>query len=899
MIGTKLGPYEITAKLGEGGMGEVYRATDTRLKREVAIKVLPAALTANQERLKRFEREAQFLAQLNHPNIAQVYGLEANGETRALVMELVEGPTLGERLEQGRLPPGECLAIALQIAEALEEAHEKGIVHRDLKPQNIKSSIEGKVKVLDFGLAKAMDNGGSFPSPKDLAHALTASFGGTRDGVILGTAAYMAPEQARGGALDKRADIWAFGVVLFEMLSGARLFAGESIVDTLGAVMEKKIDFSRLPPSTPTNVRELVRRCLERNPKNRLRDIGDARIALDGADIFGSSDPPAPMATLAPHPSSSNRRRILSAAAIGATASLVTGVLVWQARSPPPSAIVRFAITLDSFQVRTRMASTSVAVSPDGNRIAYVADQKIVLKQLSDVEGRPIAGSAETQAIMGLVFSPDGEEIAYYSWSEQAIRRVPVAGGQAVTVCKAEAHYGLSWSGDWILFGQPSALMRVAASGGTPEVLVRASAGERLYGPQLLPGGKSILFTAASDEPWDESGKVVAQVLDSGERKLILDGGAADARFLPKGQILFVRGGVVYASSFDVATLEARGLPVRLIEGVRRSEDGRAMDLSVSATGTLVYAPGPVSGAKLNLALFDQKGGIEPLAISAGVYSQPRVSPDGGRVALVKAVSGDSAIWIADLSGATAERRLTFDGHDRSPVWSPDGERITFQSERGIFWQRADGSGAAERVTRADPEAVHTPQSWSPDGQSLLFDETRSGNVSLWLYSAQEKTSRVLVNGGSLVPSEAQFSPDGRWIAYTVEEAVQDLARIYVQPFPPTGAKYLVSSPEEDAHHSAWSRDGRELFYTPGPGNRLVRMTITTSSSFQVSPSVTLRRRFTNAPPRDSRTFDVTPDGRFLGLIESGVVTDSGAPRSQFFVVLNWFEETRAKVRAR
>jgi eukaryotic-like serine/threonine-protein kinase len=912
VIGARLGPFEVVSALGAGGMGAVYRARDTRLDRDVAIKVLPAEFTGDPDRLARFEREAKLLAHLQHPNIASIFGLEESDGVPALVLELVEGEDLSALIARGSLPLPDALAIARQIAEALEAAHEQGIVHRDLKPANVKVRADGTVKVLDFGLAKALEpadtcspaSGHAPPSGPESSPTLTAAYA-TRAGLILGTAAYMAPEQARGKPIDRRADIWAFGVVVFEMLTGRRLFRGGEPSDLLAAVLRQEIDWSALPAGTPPRVRHLLERCLDRDAKSRLRDIGEARVALSGAEVFGPSpagvslsdrpaDAPAPL-----------WRRAAHLAAVAVVASLLGGALAWNARSPAKPEIARFAITLGTYEVATRIARNRVAVSPDGTRIAYVVDRQIFLKRLADVEGRPIAGASDTQATLGPVFSPDGEAVAFYAWSERAIRWIPVAGGTAETVCPAEAPEGLSWSGDTLLFGQQAGLFRVPARGGTPEMLIpaRASDGERVFGPQLLPGGKALLFAVSSGGSWGTSGKVVVQSLASGERTVLVEGGASDPRYLPTGHLLYVKGGVVHGVGFDASALETRGAPARLFEGVRRSLDGRSMDLSVSDTGTLVYVPGPVFGAELKLALFDRDGGFQPLAIPAGDYAHPRLSPDGTLVALGSEQSADSAIWIAEVSGATAARRLTFEGLNRFPVWSADGARVTFQSRRGddrsIFWQRADGSGAAERLTQAEKGTEHVPQSWSPDGGHLLFDEIRDGRVSTRVHSLRDGTSRPLVEEGSRAPSDAVFSPDGRWFAYATEETSQANAQVYVQPFPPTGSKYLVSGPEEDGHHAVWSRDGRELFYTPGPGSRIQRVVVTTSPSFRFSPPVTLPRRFTNAPPAMPRTYDVAADGRFLGLIEAGAVSSEGSPLSKIYVVLNWFEELKAKVPVR
>ncbi len=912
VIGKTISHYRITGKLGRGGMGEVYRARDTKLARDVAIKILPDVFAHDTDRVARFTREAQALAALNHPNIAQIYGIIETPDSpdaeagvthvHALVMELVEGEDLAQRLAHGAVPLDEALPIAQQIAEALEAAHDAGIVHRDLKPANIKVRPDGTVKILDFGLAKAMDSA-SVPGTEDPTNSPTLSAHATQMGVILGTAAYMAPEQARGKAADRRTDIWAFGAVLYEMLVGRPLFAGATVTEVLASVLRSDIDWGTLPPSAPASVRRLLRHCLERDPKRRLSAVGDARFDLDEAESA-----PVPSVAEAGTVQAALRppwwKRVVPMLLVGVVASVATGTIVWNARPKFTPEVARFTVSLGSYQVEAQLAYNVVAISPDGRRLAYVVDRQLVLKNLSEIEGRPISGSADTQAIFEPAFSPDGESIAYYALGERAIRRIPVEGGSPLTLCSIESPLGLDWKGDSLYFGVSAGLMRLPASGGTPEMLVPVRPGDsdRFFGPQLLPGGKALLFTSAAGGDFAGGGKIVVQSLLSGERSVVVDGGT-DARYLSSGHILYVKGGIAYAVGFDATTMKAHGTPVNVIEGVRLSSDSAHMYLSVSDTGTVVYVPGPTSGNDLKLAFFGQSGAVEPLAVPAGKYAEPRLSPDGTRVAMSKAEPGGISIWVADVSGATAPRQLTFEGISRYPVWSPDGQRVTFQSqlgdEQGVFWKSADGAGPPEQLIRAEKGASSIPQSWSPDGRQLLYDVVRDQAVSLWAYSVQDRTSRRVPTENSTVPTTAAFSPDGRWIAYSVRESNLANARIYVQPFPATGAKYLISDQNDDGHHPVWSRDGRELFYTPGPGSRIQKVRISTAPSFQFSRPETLVRRFTNASPAFQRTYDVTKDGRFLGLIGAGVVKESGVQTSQVVVALNWFEELKRLVPTR
>ncbi|MEO7134339.1 MAG: protein kinase, partial [Vicinamibacterales bacterium] len=698
--GARLGPYEVVDLLGVGGMGEVYRAADTNLKRQVAIKVLPTAVAADADRLARFQREAEVLAALNHPNIAHIHGLEKSDGTTALVMEFVEGPTLADRIAQGAIPLGDALPIARQIAEALEAAHEQGIIHRDLKPANIKIRDDGTVKVLDFGLAKAMEPVGA--SSANAMNSPTISMHATQAGIILGTAAYMSPEQARGKAVDRRADIWAFGAVLYEMLTGQLAFKGEDISETLASVLRQDVDWGALPPSTPVSVRRLMARCLDRDVRRRLRDIGEARIGLDDPAALTIGDAEGVPAFAPPQPL---WRRAIPVVLTAIVASALAGTAAWYVslRRSTPVAVTRFSLTVPEGQPFSALGGLRhlIAVSPDGAQLVYGAASRLYLRSMSQLDVKAIQGTEGYQSVTEPVFSPDGRSVAFFAFADRTIKRIAVMGGAAVTICPADEPFGISWGPDSIVFGQGSkGIMRVSPNGGTPDVLVRVKDGEQAHGPQLLPGGQYVLFTLAtgtSRDRWDKA-RIVVQSLKSGELIPLIEGGS-DARYVPTGHIVYALNGRLYAVAFDLQRLQVTSGPVPIVEGVRRAAAGvtGAADYSFSSTGSLIFIPGPVSTSSslLEIALFDRKGGSEPLKLPPGPYLMPRVSPDGTRIAFGTDDGKEAIVWIYDLAGTTSRRRLTFGGNNRFPIWSADGKRVAFQSDRdgdlAIFLQPADG----------------------------------------------------------------------------------------------------------------------------------------------------------------------------------------------------------------
>jgi serine/threonine-protein kinase len=833
--GTRLGPYEITAKLGEGGMGEVYRATDSKLKREVAIKVLPAAFTADPERLARFEREAQLLAQLHHPNIASIFGLEESGGVRALVMELVDGPTLAERLGSGALPLDEVLAIARQIAEALEAAHEKGIVHRDLKPQNVKVTAEGKVKVLDFGLAKAMDLGGPTASGADLRrsptlmNSPTLTAAGTQLGVVLGTAAYMAPEQARGGAVDKRADIWAFGVVLYEMLTGERLFQGDSVVDTLSAVMRQEIGHERLPAATPWRLRDLLRRCLERDAKNRLRDIGDALFELDGAKT-------AP-------PSNEVRKPTWKTAIPWVVAGgLAIALLMMATRRGEPEGpggpVRRFAIDLP-WQSVPNWTDFDAALSPQGTHLAYLGrrdnDVFLYLRALDSLDSVPLTDAREA---WGVAFSQDGQWLALREGSR--IRKVSIQGGRAQEVVRMDLHggTGLSWTADGgLLIGHPSGLLRVPSSGGTAAAVTRVDSANGETGhfdPAPLPDGTHALMTIArQDRP-----QIAVVDLRSGTyRTLPLQG--SHPVYSRSGHLLFRQDQSVLAVRFDPTSLQVLGgSGVPVLEDVHRGP-------CLADDGSMLYVPERAE-SKARLVWVDRTGRATPVPGERLDYSHLALSPDGRRALL----NIGEEVYVRDLEAGT--RRLLASGDASFPIWTVDGKWATYRAlvdgKATLLRQRSDGSAAPERLRDG---AVPTSWNWRT-GELAFFDD--ASDIS------------ILSPGGDSRPFIAtpasersgRFSRDGRWLAYVSDET--GTYQVYVVPYPGPGPKVAISI--DGGLEPTWSADGRELFFRRG--GKLLVAALTLAPELIAHRPVELFDGPYTLDLMGHQRQDVAPDGRFL-----------------------------------
>lgn len=896
--GTQLGSYEVLGLIGAGGMGEVYRARDTQLKRDVAIKVLPAQFAADPERVARFHREAQAVAALNHPNIAAIYGLEEYVSTRFLVLELVEGETLAERIHRGPIPINESLNIAKQISEALEAAHEKGVVHRDLKPANVKITPEGKVKVLDFGLAKAMGLSASGSGRGEvLSHSPTLTITGTQAGLILGTAAYMSPEQAKGFDLDHRTDIFSFGSVVYEMITGRQAFDGDSISEVLASVLKTEADLSLLPAKLNPRISDLLRRCLAKNPRARWHASADVRVELE--TILAD-----PRGLLIKEQDTARRplwkRAVPVLAAVLLTAA-ATGMIVWSVRPPAPRQVVKVPIFLGDGQQFTSVATKSIAISPDGANIIYAASaQQLYLRPMSEAEARPIPGTEDGARLP--VFSPDGRSVAFFTPLGSLLKKIPLTGGAAETICALETGtvpLGLAWDVEGIVFAESGkGILRVPENGDTPVVLVEVKPPEVAYAPQILPGGQTVLFTLASGTGTDrwEKAKIVVQPLKSGKRKTVIQGGS-DARFLSTGHIVYAFGGTLFAALFDLDRLEA-GVGVPVVEGVRRTDNpgtsGGTASYSVSDTGSLVYIPGPVlvsSRAGQTLARIDRSGTAKPLNLSPAFYSFPRVSPDGKHIAFGIEDGVTSDIWIYELSGTTQSRRLTLGGANRYPVWSHDSQRLAFQSDRegdlAIFVQRADGIGKVERLTKPDKSSFHVPDSWSRDDR-LSFTAGTGNTPSVRILSLKDKQETLFAeNAGRSV-----FSPDGQWLAYQSPQP-QAAGGVWVQALV-GGAKYQIAKrTATNPHHPAWSPNRKELFYIPGP-LKLVAVTIATEAAFAVGQPLDIPTGgFQEGGPSEVRSYDFLPDGTLIGIVPTARAQSGTGSNPRMEVVLNWFEELK------
>ncbi len=886
-VGTKFGVYEIEALLGTGGMGEVYRARDSKLDRDVALKVLPREFLSDTERLARLTREAQVLASLNHPRIASIYGLEESNGTRALVMELVPGLTLAERIAAGPIPLDETLPVARQIAEAMEYAHERGVIHRDLKPANVKLTSDGAVKVLDFGLAKAME---SEKSESETANSPTLTIASTRAGVLIGTAAYMSPEQARGKRTDRRSDIWAFGCLLFEMLTGKAAFCGETVSDTLAEVIKEEPDWILLPAETPLRLRELLQRCLQKNPQRRLQAIGDARIELEEAAAGPEISADAILSAEARK--SGSRRPLLLAGLAGLLCGslLAAGVIFLaysrQALSPP----VRLSIALAAPQMLNNTDGQCLAISPDGTLAAYVAAEprglrQIWVRRLDDYSAKPVPGTAGAQSPF---FSPDGQWLGFFVGHR--LEKVAVAGGLPQVICSCAGVGTGTWASDGVIYyaGEVGPLMRVRATGGSCEQVTAAeeAKGElSLFQPQMLPGGETLLITIKKGFSAEQS-SVGLISLKSG-RHTILFSNATNPHYVAPGFLVFGRSGTIWAVPFDLKRLRPTGNSAPLIEGMANNDSSSYEQFDLSDGGTLLYAAGNESEAVRQVVEADRNGKTRVITTESRPYEDLSLSPDGRHLALT--IEGPMwGIWTFDLQRNTLTR-LTFEEDNRDPVWSADSRQVVYASLRnghwGLYVKAADGEGS--------DKALYTTQNWlfpssfSPDGKSFAFvQQEPTTGADCWTMSLESGNAAPFLKT-PFTEWFPQYSPDSRWIVYESNETGRP--EIYVQSARGSGGKWQVSS--EGGMRPVWPRDSKEIYYLNG--DKVMAVAVQTAPTFTVG---TPRELFEGDFFRSGHYFDASSDGQHFFFIKS--LNQTNGP-TQINTVLNWSSDLKKMMKSR
>ena len=897
--GTRLGPYEILSALGAGGMGEVYRARDTKLDRAVAIKILPEAFAADTERIARFQREAKTLASLNHPNIAHLHGLEESNGVRALVMEVVEGEDLAQRIARGAIPVAEALAIAQQMAEALEAAHEQGIIHRDLKPANIKVRRDGTVKVLDFGLAKAMEP----TSARRSQHQADASQSPTittpamtQAGMILGTAAYMSPEQASGKPVDTRADIWAFGCVLYEMLTGQRAFDGQGVSETLARVIEHEPDWTKLPATLSPALRTYIRRCLQKDPRQRVQAIGDVRLALEGAFETAVPHTAAPAAVAL-------WRRVapVGVAAIIASGAII-GTLVWftaRRAEPVPPRVSRLQLTpAGPAALSISWNDRDLAITPDGSRLIYAGNQgtQIFVRALDALA--PVA--VFTGRVSGLFVSPDGQWIGFRDGLSM-LKKVAVAGGPAVTLATIDTagSSGATWGpDDTIIFATNSVdtgLQRVSAAGGPVTVLTRpdrAQGEADHFWPEMLPGGRAVLFTITSLTGGLDVAQVAVLDLQTGARRILVRGGS-HAHYVSSGHLVYAAAGTLRAVPFDLARLETRGTPVTVVPDVVTTIKG-GMNAVVAGDGTLAYVLGTVEGTPRTLMWVDRQGRETPIPAPPRPYLLPALSPDGTRVA-VFVNDQERDLWLWDLGRTTLTRLTSTPGVDVVQVWTPDSRRLIFTSERAgvrnLFWQAADGAGAVERLTES-PDTQY-PTGVSADGRRLIFTDESPTTANDVMAIELDATRRVtpLVQS-PFTERNGIISPDGRWLAYEANDSGP--FEVYVRPFPEVNSgRWLVST--AGGTRPIWVRSGQELIYV-SPTGALMGVGVARGPSWAATtPTLVVKEGYFTNLNWWGRSYDISPDGQRFLMIKEGGADGTAAPAS-IIVVQHWVEELKRLV---
>jgi eukaryotic-like serine/threonine-protein kinase len=878
--GARLGPYEVLSPLGAGGMGEVYRARDTKLGREVAVKVLPDAFVSDPERLARLEREARLLASLNHPNIATLYAFENEQGIRFLVMEVVEGPTLGERLGEGPLPVRDALEFFRQVADGLAAAHRKGVVHRDLKPGNLKIAPGGLAKILDFGLATTIVPGVA----GDVTNSPTASVSHTATGVIQGTAPYMAPEQAKGKQADERSDVFAFGVTLYEALAGRRAFAGDSVTEVLAAVLEREPDLAVLPPETPDLVRFLLRRCLKKNPDERLRDVAEAKAVLAEA-LSAGAEPPAVRATPTAAPGRRSPRRL--AQGLGALALVAAGAVAGRHLWRRPDAAVPAPVR--RFQIDDA-AGGAPRVSPDGKHIVYADGERLRIRDLDRLESRAIPGSERSGEPF---WAPDGQSVAFFAGG--LLKRAPVEGGIARAICEIKPA-GLVLGGTWsssgsivVALGPALGLYEVSADGGELRPLLKPDPAKGIFdfhAPRFLPDGRSLLLIVHPQTGF----QFYLAVFDGKEVRRLLPESTPpvdNAAYSRSGYVLFQRQedrSSLLAVPFDASRLAVRGEPVHLAED--------AGDPSVSSDGVLVYRTGgPLAS---DLVLVDRSGAIQR-TISPGhqIARFPRVSPDGKRILITESKGGNQDAWVEDIERGTRVRLTSGPETDVAGSWSASGERVAIMSglltDSVVVLLPSDGSGHAERLPfRANtlPEANDVSVDWSPDGRYVIYRSMGD----LWVGDVTGTSAPVAFAQTPFTETEGRFSPDGRYVAYMSNESGR--FEVYVRPFPAGDRKWTLSTNGGAAPR--WSRRGDELFYVEG--TTVMSVAVSTRDGFRSSPprklfdAAAIGATATASFSSMIATYDPMPDG--LGF---AIIRNPPARERKLVVVENWAEELKKR----
>jgi serine/threonine-protein kinase len=894
-IGNKLGLYEITALLGKGGMGEVYRGRDTKLKREVAIKILPEEFSRNVDRVSRFQREAEVLASLNHPNIAAIYDLQEAEGSRFLVLELVEGETLADRIQRGPIPVNEALSIAKSICEALEAAHEKGVVHRDLKPANVKITPDGKVKVLDFGLAKAMEREQTSTTFSNSPTVM--SMAATNAGVIFGTASYMSPEQARGERVDSRSDMFSFGCLLYEMLTGRQAFEGKTVSDILAGVLRVEPDFTQLPQNLNPRLYELLRRCLDKDVKRRWQAAGDLRIEIENA----LAKPAAERAhTAASGPFIGNPS--LAAVAAAAIVALAVTILLWAPwRAALPAAPLRISGDLgaDVGIVAANPGLSALALSPDGSMLAFVGAKdglaQIYIRRLGQLQASPLAG---TSGASSPFFSPDEQWLGFFA--DGKLKKISVTGGAPVTLADAPTPRGGSWGEDGYIVFHPDTLgglLRVFSAGGKAEPLTKVGEGDVTHRwPQVLPGAKAVLYMASPVGNNGETSNIVVQPLPSGTPKVLVQGG-----YHPQyagGHLLYMHEGTLFATPFDLNRLEVTGQSVPAIERVSATQGNGSAQFAVSQTGAFAYLPEQSTGNDSPVLWMTHDGKTSSLRSMPSDWSNPHFSPDGQRLAMDIFSGGNPAVWIYEWARDTLTRLTLDPAADFKPVWTPDGKRIVFTSNRAkgqqfnLYWQRADGTGEVQLLTESSNSATSYPSSFHPSGKYLAFYEgINQGDLMILPIEGDETAGwkpgkpSVFLNTPAN-EQEPMFSPDGRWIAYASNESGR--FEVFVRPFPGPGGKWQIST--AGGVHPTWSRTRRELLYG-GPDNRIIAVSYTVDGDSFKADKPRLWSEQAIRPLRGQRYFDLHPDGERVA-----AAVPTGQPEKKLdkvTFIFNFFDELR------